>query len=105
MNSRRTLKQIKGSLGTWKVSGSYDTYEKDDPRRTFITNLDRKDHKRIVQYVKIAKDFGLDYEFQSAAFDTLGNQHDYMISFYIKGPHQDMKWKIIDAMIKSYKEW
>lgn len=104
MSGHRTLNQIKGDLGTWKVSGSYNTHEQDDERRTFITNLDRKDHKRILKYVKVIKDFGLDYEFQSAAFDTSGHQHDYMISLYVKGPHADKRGSIINAMIKANKK-
>ena len=106
MTDRSILNKIKGDLSNWKRSGSNKFYQRDDPRRTFVTNLNKKDYKRIVSYAKIVNDFGLDYEFQAAAFDINGNQHDYMISFHLKGPHSvKTKSQIIDLMIKVHKKW
>lgn len=103
MTDRSILNKVKGDLSNWKRSGSYQTYQAYDPRRTFVTNLDRKDGKRIIQYAKIVNELGLDYEFQAAAFDINGNQHDYMISLHLKGPHKDKVGPVINTMIKVHK--
>jgi hypothetical protein len=98
------LNRIRCDLIASKKSGSCNTNDQKSHARTFITNLDRNDLKRLIRYIKIVvKDFSLDYEIYTDAYSTSNEVLPFLIGFYVKGSHQDKVGPIINMMIKNNK--
>ena len=104
MKGRTLANKIKAGLDDWQVFGSYDTPDANDERRTFITNMDRKDIKGLLRYIEVCKEMNLDYEVKSDAYDTSGTKHFFMIAFYVKGPHKEAPSKIINRILADKKK-